>query len=151
MPNAPVVGTPENGSGATRVRPFFWVLILWVSRQTEAIALHRKYCLVAHLSGACYRTARRGRASFFPGLVRFLTFPPFACLSCRSPGRDLSVKGADIGLMSLDGIKLVVTRLASPARIRLRSGSEQVSARTRVPKPCDSVTGLLYIWSLCSS
>ena len=29
-----------------------WVLIVWVSCQTVAITLHRKYCLVAHLSGA---------------------------------------------------------------------------------------------------
>ena len=29
-----------------------WVLIVWVSRQTLAITLHREYCLVAHLSGA---------------------------------------------------------------------------------------------------
>jgi len=51
--------------------------------------------------------------------------------------------------MSLNGIKLVVTRLASPARIRLsRSDSWQASARIRVLKPCDYVTGLLYIWSL---
>ena len=102
MPNAPVVGTPENGSGATRVRPFFWVLILWVSRQTEAIALHRKYCLVAHLSGACYRTARRGRASFFPELVRLLTFPPFACLSCRSPGRRPELQGCRYGFIVVE-------------------------------------------------
>ena len=32
-------------------------------------------------------------------------------------GVDLSVLGADVDLMSLNGIKLVVTRLASPARI----------------------------------
>ncbi|WP_285097220.1 hypothetical protein, partial [Escherichia coli] len=32
-------------------------------------------------------------------------------------GVDLSVYGADIILMSLNGIKLVVTMLASPARI----------------------------------
>lgn len=36
------------------------------------------------LSGACYRTARRGRASIFTVLV---SFHHFACLSCRSPGR----------------------------------------------------------------
>ena len=41
----------------------------------------------------------------------------FACLSCRSPGRRPESQGADMGLMSLNGIKLVVTRLASPARI----------------------------------
>ena len=35
-------------------------------------------------------------------------------------GVDLSFKCADVGLMSLNGIKLVVTWLASPARIRLR-------------------------------
>lgn len=34
-------------------------------------------------------------------------------------GVDLSFKGADMILMSLNGIKLVVTRLASPARIGL--------------------------------
>ena len=32
-------------------------------------------------------------------------------------GVDLSVQGADMILMSLNGIKLVVTSLASPARI----------------------------------
>jgi len=32
-------------------------------------------------------------------------------------GVDLSVSGADMNLMSLNGIKLVVTRLASPAKI----------------------------------
>lgn len=84
----------------------------------RAIDYIAKAALMLTLSGACYRTARRGRASFFPELVRY---PPFACLSCRSPGRDLSVKGADIGLMSLNGFKLVVTMLASLARMRLRS------------------------------
>ena len=45
-------------------------------------------------------------------------------------GVDLSVWGADMGLMSLNGIKLVVTRLASPARIRSRLlFSWQVSAK----------------------
>ncbi len=61
-------------------------------------------------------------------------------------GVDLSVWGADMGLMSLNGIKLVVTRLASPARIRSRHlVPGRYLRRIRVPKPCDSVTGLLYI------
>lgn len=92
----------------------FWVLIVWVSCQTLAITLHRNYYLVTHLSGACYRTARRGRASFFPELVRFHRMPVYPA---GVRGVDLSFKGADVVLMSLDGIKLVVTTLASPARI----------------------------------
>ena len=61
-------------------------------------------------------------------------------------GVDLSVLGADVDLMSLNGIKLVVTRLASPARIWfLTSIPGRHLRRIRVPKPCDSVTGLLYI------
>lgn len=48
--------------------------------------------------------------------------------------------------MSLNGVKLVVTRLASPARVRLlRLVPGRHLRRIRVPKPCDSVTGLLYI------
>ena len=48
-------------------------------------------------------------------------------------------------LMSLNGIKLVVTRLASPARIGLQRLFLAGICEELVPKPCDSVTGLLYI------
>ena len=49
-------------------------------------------------------------------------------------------------LMSLNGIKLVVTWLASPARDWIATSSPgRYLRRIRVPKPCDSVTGLLYI------
>lgn len=106
----------ETGNGVTSVRPFGAFRFCGCSARPRNHYI-AEATLMLTLSSACYRTARRGRASFFPELVRF---PPFACLSCRSPGRDLSVKGADIGLMSLNGFKLVVTLLASLARIRLR-------------------------------
>ena len=83
----------KTGSGATSVWPFYVVLIVWVLCQTGQSHFTATPALNLTLSGACYRTARRGRASIFPVLVRF---PPFACLSCRSPGLDLSFKGADM-------------------------------------------------------
>lgn len=79
------------------------------------------------LSGACYRTARRGRASFFPELVRRFS----EILSHSLPVYPAGVRGVDLNFkvgvcvfVSLDGVLLVVTLLASPARIRfLSSGS----------------------------
>lgn len=75
------------------------------------------------LSGACYRTARRGRASFFPELVRIFSHSlPVYPAGVR--GVDLNFKVGVCVFMSLNGVLLVVTTLASPARIRfLMSGS----------------------------
>ena len=114
-PNAPVVGTPENGERSDQHQAVCMLLRFcgccarpWQSRFTATAAF------TLTLSGTLLVNVRPGRASFFPELVRF---PPLACLSCRSPGRRPESQGADMGLMSLNGIKLVVTFLASPARI----------------------------------
>lgn len=57
------------------------------------------------------RTAIRGRASFFPELVRLLTFPPFACLSCRSPGRRPELQGCRYGFNVVEWHEADVTEL----------------------------------------
>jgi len=67
-----------------------WVLILWVSRQTLAITLHREYCLVAHLSGASCVLRDGVELNSFAVKLRF---HHFACLSCRSPGRRPELQG----------------------------------------------------------
>ena len=53
-----------------------WVLIVWVSPDSGN---HTSPQILpcCSLIRCQLRTARRGRASFFPELVRFLTFPPF--------------------------------------------------------------------------
>lgn len=114
-----MVGTPKNGERSDQHQAVRMLLRFcgccarpWQSRLTATAAF------TLTLSGTLLVNVRPGRASFFPELVRF---PPLACLSCRSPGRRPESQGADMGLMSLNGIKLVVTFLASPARIWLRS------------------------------
>lgn len=95
----------------------FWFRVLWVSCQTLAITLHRIYCLAAHLSGASYVLRDGVEPASFPSWLGFHHSPVYPA---GVRGVDLSIKGADMILMSLNGIKLVVTWLASPARIRLR-------------------------------
>lgn len=59
------------------------------------------------LSGACYRTARRGRASFFPELVRGVSeISPTVCLFIlpESGALDLNFKVGVCVFMSLNGV-----------------------------------------------
>lgn len=76
-PNAPVVGTPENRSGATSVRSFFLVLDFVGVAPDLGNHTSPQILPCCSLIRCQLRTARRGRASFFPELVRFLAFPPF--------------------------------------------------------------------------
>ncbi len=82
----------------------------WQSRFTAATALKLT------LSGACCVLRDGVEPNSFAVKLRFHRLPVYPA---GVRGADLSFRGADVGLLSLDGIKLVVTRLASPARIRL--------------------------------
>lgn len=115
MPNAPVVGTPENGERSDQrliVLDRTWFCGCCARPRQSHVTTTAALKLT--LSGASCVLRDGVELNSFAVKLRFHHSPVYPA---GVRGADLSFRGADMILMSLNGIKLVVTRLASPARI----------------------------------